>query len=91
MDGELLLSINGTALAKPEGASIPSEPSYVIMNTAVSADWGFPSKAKGNCPIGCECECQECGEKECACGITSGFCQELPGHYLVHSVRVYLG
>ena len=36
MDDELVLAINGTAMGPISGAEIPSEPSYVIINTAVS-------------------------------------------------------
>ncbi len=33
----------------PPGAIIPQEPMYVLLNTAVSATWGFPEP----CPTGC--------------------------------------
>ncbi|GMH94422.1 hypothetical protein TL16_g12902, partial [Triparma laevis f. inornata] len=47
LDDELILGINGTSLKEPEGAEIPSEPSYVLVNTAISKDWGFPK----TCPV----------------------------------------
>lgn len=63
------------------GTEIPKEPSYVIINTAISNSWGFP-----NPPWGCE-------EYDCkrtdACGFNPGFCKTLPAKMYVDSVRVY--
>ena len=68
---------------------IPSEPQYVILNTAMSSSWGFPS-----CPRGCGCDCFDCGDPggrlgPCGCGIAEGFCESLPAHFLVDHVRIW--
>lgn len=60
LDDELILGINGTSLKEPEGAEIPSEPSYVLINTAISKDWGFPK----TCPEGCGCKEYDCESVE---------------------------
>ena len=52
LDGELILAINGTSITPETQAEIPSEPSYVLFNTAVSKEWGFPT----TCPAGCPCK-----------------------------------
>jgi hypothetical protein len=61
---------------------IPNEPSYIIMNTAISTSWGFP-----NPPWGCtEYDCKNPDEQ---CGFNPGFCKSLPAKFLIDSVRVY--
>jgi hypothetical protein len=61
---------------------IPVEPSYLIINTAVSSSWGFP-----NPPYGCtEYDCKTI---EGRCGMNGGFCQTLPANMYVDHVRVY--
>jgi len=67
------------------GSQIPQEPSYVILNTAVSSSWGFPLP----CPPGCDCSCFDCGDPKCMCGMPPGFCASLPSFFLIDSVRVY--
>ena len=67
------------------GTEIPSEPMYLIMNTAVSSHWGFPAP----CPEGCDCECFECGNPECMCGMPDGYCENLPASFEIEYVRVY--
>ena len=72
------------------GAEIPSEPSYIIMNTAVSKEWGFPQ----TCPKGCPCKEYDCDSKEYdkTCGFNPGFCDMLKNdeaHMKIDWVRVY--
>ena len=55
------------------------------MNTAVSSHWGFPVP----CPDGCDCECYECGNPECMCGMPEGYCDNLPASFEIEYVRVY--
>jgi hypothetical protein len=82
--------ITGKTLGSKMGALIPSEPSYVIFNTAMSSTWGFPEGETG-CPKNCDCSCYNCNDPtgKCSCGFADGFCASLPGHFLVDYVRVY--
>lgn len=64
---------------------IPSEPMYLIMNTAVSHTWGFPAP----CPDGCTCQCYECGNPKCACALPSGYCDNFPASFEIDYVRVF--
>lgn len=61
---------------------IPDEPSYVIINTAISTTWGFPNPPRG-------CIEYDCKTKEGRCGVNPGFCESLPAKFYVESVRVY--
>mmetsp|Transcript_12549 Transcript_12549/g.29510 ORF Transcript_12549/g.29510 Transcript_12549/m.29510 type:complete len:423 (+) Transcript_12549:89-1357(+) len=58
-DDELVYGVAGSVLGSKLGAKIPSEPMYMIMNTAMSSTWGFPIGDTG-CPKGCDCECYDC-------------------------------
>jgi hypothetical protein len=64
------------------GTQIPAEPSYIIMNTAISTSWGFP-----NPPYGCTL--YDCKNPQGQCGFNPGFCQSLPAKFYIDSVRVY--
>lgn len=64
------------------GSRIPNEPSYVIMNTAISTSWGFPAPPYG-------CNDYDCKTVEGKCGFNPGFCQTLPAYFHVDYVRVY--
>lgn len=44
MDDQLIMAIHGDSLQQTSQTEIPSEPLYLIMNTAISKDWGFPGK-----------------------------------------------
>lgn len=72
------------------GSEISTEPSYIILNTAVSKQWGFPL----TCPDNCKCKEFNCHSNDYAqrCGFSGGFCemmtQEDP-QYLINYVRVY--
>jgi hypothetical protein len=67
------------------GTEIPSEPMYLILNTAVSSHWGFPAP----CPEGCDCKCFTCGRPSCACGLPEGYCDNFPAAFEIDYVRVY--
>ena len=62
---------------------IPTEPSYVILNTAISTSWGFPPT-----PVGCTSE-YDCKTYEGKCGFNEGFCETLPAEFKIDHVRVY--
>jgi hypothetical protein len=84
VDGDFMYAVYGDGLAIT-GSEIPSEPMYLIINTAVSSHWGFPAP----CPEGCDCKCFECGKPDCACGMPSGYCDNFPAYMEVDYVRVY--
>lgn len=84
LDGKFLYGIKGDNLALTN-TEIPSEPMYLLMNTAVASSWGFPKP----CPEGCECECYECGNPECTCGLPDGFCDNFPASFEIEWVRAY--
>ena len=92
VDGELVLAINGTGVKDAGmGSVISTEPSYIIMNTAISKQWGFPH----DCPTDCKCKEFDCHSTDwqSLCGFSYGFCdmmtQEEPPEYKVNWVRVY--
>jgi beta-glucan synthesis-associated protein KRE6 len=91
LDGELVLDIDGVGLSMAgQGAEVSSEPSYIILNTAVSSQWGFPS----TCPSGCPCKTYDCHSDDWhnTCGFSTGFCEmmlEEPPEYKINWVRVY--
>lgn len=84
-DDKFLYGIYDDSLRDLTGSHIPDEPSYILLNTALSTTWGFPIP----CPQGCKCDCHDCANPECSCGMQPGFCDSLPAHYLVDYVRVY--
>jgi beta-glucan synthesis-associated protein KRE6 len=93
LDGELVSSINGTGVKNAGlGSEISSEPSYILLNTAVSKQWGFPHE----CPTNCPCKEYDCRSKDWpdTCGFSEGFCSMMtdpaePVEYKIDWVRVY--
>lgn len=67
------------------GSMIPNEPMYIILNTAVSSNWGFPKP----CPADCDCTCFQCGKPDCECGLPDNFCSNIPASFEIDYVRVY--
>ena len=84
LDGKFIYGIRGENLNLTK-TEIPSEPMYLLMNTAVASSWGFPKP----CPEGCSCKCYECGNPECTCGLPDGFCENFPATFEIDYVRVY--
>mmetsp|Transcript_15488 Transcript_15488/g.25832 ORF Transcript_15488/g.25832 Transcript_15488/m.25832 type:complete len:432 (+) Transcript_15488:748-2043(+) len=84
VDNDLMYGVFGESLSIT-GAEIPSEPMYLLMNTAVSKNWGFPAP----CPDGCNCKCYECGNPDCACALPPGYCENTPAYMEVDYIRVY--
>ena len=83
-DDKTIFSIYGDSL-EIMGTEIPSEPMYLILNTAVSHTWGFPTP----CPEGCDCKCYECGNPKCACALPAGYCDNFPASFEIDYVRVF--
>mmetsp|Transcript_18812 Transcript_18812/g.33884 ORF Transcript_18812/g.33884 Transcript_18812/m.33884 type:complete len:682 (-) Transcript_18812:178-2223(-) len=88
LDDEFILEIKGEGLkAAGTGGEISSEPMYMLLNTAISSQWGFPK-----CPAACPCSAYDChGGFQETCGFAGGFCDTLnPGaEYKINWVRVY--
>ena len=85
IDDRLITAIDGDDLFTTSHSEIPSEPMYLVMNLAVSKDWGFPDAYFKNCPK----KCWSCLDPECACGLPRGFCDNMPTSFEIGSVRVY--
>eukprot|EP00985_Skeletonema_marinoi_P002287 scaffold946_cov165-Skeletonema_marinoi.AAC.1 len=89
LDGETVLEVKGEGLnASGTGAEISSEPMYMLLNTAISSQWGFPEKCPSNCP----CKTYNCrGGYGETCGFSEGFCDMInkPVEYKINYVRVY--
>lgn len=83
-DDKFIFGINGDSLSIMQ-TEIPSEPMYLLMNTAVSSSWGFPAP----CPENCECECFECGNPACQCALPTDYCENFPASFEIDYVRVY--
>ena len=84
LDGKFLYGIHADAFNKT-GAMIPEEPMYIILNTAISSTWGFPTP----CPEGCPCDCFDARKFECACAVPSRMSENFPNEFLIEYVRVY--
>jgi hypothetical protein len=86
VDGQLVTAVYGDDLQQTSQTEIPSEPMYMVMNLAVSKDWGFPDAYFLNCPK----KCWSCLDPACrSCALPSGFCENLPASFEIESVRVY--
>eukprot|EP01036_Dinobryon_divergens_P025520 gene25520-34076_t len=81
MDGKFRFGIEQAGLNE-FGTHIPREPSYLILNTAISTSWGFPNPPPG-------CSLYDCKDPDGQCGINAGFCKSLPAKFLIDYVRVY--
>jgi len=91
IDGKFVLEINGTGIVDAGlGSSISTEPMYIILNTAVSKEWGF-----SECPANCECKKYDCNSNNFheKCGFPNGFCEMLQNEtapsYKINWIRVY--
>jgi hypothetical protein len=79
--------IKDSSLGGLTGAHIPLEPTYLILNTAVSSTWGFPYNPPSWCP-----NCYDCNDPKCACRFSPGFCSMVEKGDVamyVDSIRVY--
>lgn len=93
INDHFIMEINGTGIVDADlGSTISTEPMYIIMNTAISKEWGFPSKCPSNCP----CEKYDCHSKKFAeiCGFSPNFCDMMKNEtgipkYKANWVRVY--
>lgn len=81
INGEFKFGIQQSSLDMMN-STIPNEPSYIILNTAISTSWGFPPLPPG-------CTTYDCKDPNGRCGFDAGFCQLLPAKYMIDHVRVY--
>ena len=81
VDNVFRFGVEQSSLNKWE-TKIPVEPSYIIINTAISSSWGFPNPPWG-------CTEYDCKTTEGRCGFNSGFCQTLPAKMYVDHVRIF--
>jgi beta-glucan synthesis-associated protein KRE6 len=81
IDGEYKFGIEADGLIK-ESSAIPNEPSYIILNTAISTTWGFPTTPK-------DCDTFDCKRDDGICGFSEGFCDMMPAFFKLDHVRVY--
>jgi len=80
-------SLKDASLHDLMGSQIPNEPTYLIMNTAISSTWGFPYDT----PDWCQ-KCYDCDDPKCACAFAPGFCKMLKKTDVamyIDSIRVY--
>jgi beta-glucanase (GH16 family) len=93
VNDRFVLQINGTGIVDAGvGSTVSTEPMYILMNTAISKEWGFPLK----CPTNCPCKDYDClsnnfGE---TCGFQPDFCKMMKNEtdlptYKVNYVRVW--
>jgi len=86
IDGQLICAMFGDDLQVVSETEIPSEPMSILLNQALSKDWGFPDAYFKNCPK----KCWSCRDPECACALPPHFCQKnVPAHFEIDYVRVY--
>lgn len=93
LDGKLVLAINGTGIRQAgTGSEVSTEPMYILLNTAVSSQWGFPLE----CPAYCPCKDYDCNSNNFGslCGFSGGFCDMMTKgkkspQYKIDWVRVY--
>jgi len=79
--------LQDTSLSELMGSQIPIEPSYLIMNTAISSTWGFPFDTPDWCS-----KCFDCDDPKCACSFYPGFCEMIRSGnttMYIDSIRIY--
>lgn len=85
LDGEFMFSMSQDTLNRT-GSKIADEPMYLILNTAISSMWGFPSP----CPTQkCACDCWDARDSKCTCAIPAHMADIFPAHFKIDWVRVY--
>lgn len=93
VDSTHVFGIEAKSLEKATGAMIPEEPSYLILNTAVSHVWGFPEPCDGVDKLTCSAcwECYDCTNPDCQCSLPDAMrgCNNLPAVMKVDFVRLY--
>ena len=58
-------------------SQIPREPSYVLLNTAISSNWGFPECDKRSC----SCDCYSTNDPKCECAVDPKFYSLFPAEF----------
>lgn len=93
LDSTFIFGIEEATLRKSTGAIIPEEPSYIILNTALSHNWGFPEPCDGVGNPTCKAcwHCYDCTNPECQCSLPEAMrrCKILPAVMKVDYIRLY--
>jgi hypothetical protein len=93
LDNIYLFGIEAAALKAATGAIIPEEPSYLILNTAVSHVWGFPEPCDSVSKSTCDAcwMCYDCTNPDCQCSLPENMrgCKNFPAVMKVDYIRVY--
>jgi hypothetical protein len=86
IDGKLISAVVGDDLEKVSQTEVPSEPMSLLLNQALSKDWGFPDPYF----LGCPKKCWSCIDPECVCDMPTNFCDKnVPASFEIDYVRVY--
>jgi hypothetical protein len=86
IDGKLVCAMYGDDLQKVSETEIPSEPMSILLNQALSKDWGFPDAYFLNCPK----KCWSCLDPACKCALPYNYCKNnVTAHFEIDYVRVY--
>ena len=90
LDDDFLFGIDDSSLAQRTGATIPFEPMYLIINTAMSHQWGFPEPCKTDACAACYHN-YDCSDPAAACALPEGLrgCKNLPAKMKVDFIRLY--
>lgn len=90
LDDSFIFGIDDETLNNRTGSTIPYEPLYLILNTALSNNWGFPEPCdKEHCDA-CY-HCYDCHNPDCQCSLPEGLwnCKVLPTHMTIDYIRLY--
>mmetsp|Transcript_17137 Transcript_17137/g.34332 ORF Transcript_17137/g.34332 Transcript_17137/m.34332 type:complete len:442 (-) Transcript_17137:54-1379(-) len=86
IDGQMISAIVGDKLQEVSDTEIPSEPMYILLNQALSKDWGFPDAYFLNCKK----KCWSCIDPKCECAMPETFCKKnIPASFEIDYVRIY--
>ena len=69
---------------------IPEEPMYLVLNTAISHQWGMPEPCDHEHCSACW-HCYDCTNPDCQCSLPNGMknCKNLPAKMEVDYIRLY--
>ena len=90
IDDTFYMKIDGTSMHNLTGAHIPQEPMYLILNTAISHQWGMAEPCDHDHCSACWL-CYDCTNPECQCSLPNGMknCKNLPAKIEIDYIRLY--
>ena len=90
VDDTFIFGIDAVSLRNRTGSMIPEEPMYIILNVALSHNWGFPEPCD---PLTCSAcwACYDCTNPACQCALPYGLrdCKSLPAEMTIDYIRLY--